>query len=139
MSASFASLNWLAIILATVSAFVIGGAWYSPALFGKQWQRLIGLSDEELKRGSPAKIFGGAFVLTLFAAFNLAMFIGPESPQSTFGFAVMAGFLTGFGWVAMAYGVTYLFERRPTAVWLINAGYWVVALTVMGAIIGWLR
>jgi hypothetical protein len=33
-------------------------------------------------------------------------------------------------------GVTYLFERRPLALWVINGGYHTVAFVVMGAILG---
>jgi hypothetical protein len=38
--------------------------------------------------------------------------------------------------VATAFGVVYLFERRPIALFFINGGYNVVAYTVMGAILG---
>ena len=31
-------VNWLAVLAATVAAFVLGGLWYSPVLFGKRWQ-----------------------------------------------------------------------------------------------------
>jgi len=47
----------------------------------------------------------------------------------------MWGFLAGFGWVATFVGTHYLFERRSLTLFLINAGYSIVALTVMGTII----
>ena len=31
------TVNWLAILTAAVSAFILGGIWYSPALLGKAW------------------------------------------------------------------------------------------------------
>ena len=31
------TINWLAVLVAGISAFVVGGIWYSPALFGKAW------------------------------------------------------------------------------------------------------
>ena len=40
-------LNWLAILVATVAAFALGGVWYGP-VFGKAWQRLVGISDEDI-------------------------------------------------------------------------------------------
>ena len=51
-------VNWLAVIAAAVSAFVVGGIWYSPAMFLKAWQRGAGLSDEQLRSGNVAAIFG---------------------------------------------------------------------------------
>ncbi len=112
--------------------FLVGGVWYSPLLFGKAWAADNGLSDEALRDGNPTVLFGGSFVLALIMAFNLAAFIGPAG----FAFSTAAGFAAGFGWVAMAMGITHLFERRPWRLFLIDAGYHVVTFTLMGAILG---
>jgi hypothetical protein len=124
-------VNYLAVGLAALSAFVLGGLWYS-LLFGKQWAALTGQSEEKLKSGNPAIVFGGAFLLNLIAAFVLAMFIGPMGVK----FAVAAGASVGLCWVAASLGVNYLFERRPLGLWLINGGYFTLQFTAMGAIIG---
>lgn len=39
-------LNYWAVLVATFSAFVIGGLWYSPVLFDKKWMSLNGFTDE---------------------------------------------------------------------------------------------
>lgn len=92
-----------------------------------------GFSEEDMKKGNIARIFGLAFLLGLVAAINLAMFMGPEADLS---FGAFAGFAAGAGWVATFVGTHYLFERRSFKLFLINAGYSIVALTVMGIIIG---
>ena len=46
-----------------------------------------------------------------------------------------AGALTAV-WIVAALGIVYLFERRPLALFFINAGYFVVALPLMGVILG---
>ncbi len=126
--------NYLAILVATVSTFVLGGLWYSPVLFGKAWMQEMGFTEESLKaRGDVGRIMGLSFVLELVMAFNLAAFIGPKA-SLTFG--LFAGVAAGFGWVALAFGVTYLFERKSLRLFLINAGYHAVAFTIMGAILG---
>jgi len=127
------ALNYWAIIVSALSTFLIGGLWYSPALFGKIWMRENGFTEEDMKKGNMAKIFGLAFLLGLVAAVNLAMFLGAETNLSMGAFY---GFLAGFGWVAMFIGTHYLFERRSFTLFLINAGYSIVALTAMGMIIG---
>lgn len=48
-------------------------------------------------------------------------------------------FATGLTFVAAAFGINYLFERRSLKLWAINAGYNVIAFTVMGVIIGALQ
>lgn len=124
------NINWIAVLIAGASAFVVGGIWYG-ALFARRWQALVGLSDEEVASGRQ-RVFGGALVLSLVMALNLAFFIGAEG--ATFG--LFAGLAAGVGWVAMAFGVNYLFERRPLALFLLNAGYNVITFALMGLIIG---
>lgn len=124
------TINWLAVLLAGGSAFLVGGLWYG-LVFAKAWQRLVGLKDEEVMKGR-ARVFGGSFILSLIMAINLAFFIG----DNDLVFGLFAGLAAGFGWVAMALGVNYLFERRSPKLYLINAGYNVVTFAVMGVIIG---
>ena len=71
-------VNYLGVLLAALSAFLLGGLWYSP-LFAKSWMRLTGQSEEKLKSGNPAIVFGGAFLLNLIAAYVLAMFVAGSS------------------------------------------------------------
>jgi hypothetical protein len=127
-------LNYLAIAVAALSTFLIGGLWYSPAVFGKAWMKENGFTEESMKGGNMLKIFGLAFLLALISAINLAMFMGPEDNPSM---GALWGFLTGAGWVATFVGTHYLFERKSFRLFLINAGYSIVALTIMGIIIAW--
>lgn len=127
-------LHYPAIFVATLACFLLGGLWYSPVLFGRAWMRANGFTDETLKKGgNPAVIFGGSFVLTLIMALNLGAFL---SGPANLGWGAAAGFLAGGGWVALSFGVTYLFERKPLSLFFINAGFHAVAFTMMGAIIG---
>ncbi|MGC3944456.1 MAG: DUF1761 domain-containing protein [Chryseolinea sp.] len=127
-----APFNIWAVLVAALSTFLIGGLWYSPALFGKAWMRENGFTEESMKGGNMAKIFGLAFLLGVVAAINLAMFMGPEDDPAM---GALWGFLAGFGWVATFVGTHYLFERRSLKLFLINAGYSIVALTLMGVIL----
>lgn len=125
-------VNWLAIVVAAISAFVVGGLWYGP-LFGKAWQAETGLTDEELKSGSPAVIYGVSFVLSLLAAFVFALFLGPNQ---SLGFSVGVGFAAGFAWVAASFGINYLFEHKSMKLWLINGGYHTAQFTLYGLVLG---
>ena len=128
-----ADFNWLAIIVATVTAFALGGAWYAKGLFGAAWMQDVGLTEESAKNANMPKTFGGAFVLQLVAAMTLATFLGPES---TWLSGVHTGLVIGIGFLATAYGVTYLFEQRPLRLFMINTGFNVVLFAIMGAVIG---
>src|SRR3954453_17592625 len=113
-------VNLIAVLLCGVASLVLGGLWDSPALFAKAWQRGAGLNDEQAKSGNMAMIFGLTFVLSLIAAYVFGMFLGDKMPLAG---AVGAGFAAGLCWVAASFGISYLFERRPLSLWLINGGY----------------
>ena len=131
---NLSELNWLAIIAAALSTFVIGGLWYSPVLFANAWMKSNNFKEEDLKGSNMPKIFGLTFFFGLIMALNLAMFLNDNATTAVWG--AMAGFLAGFGWVAMAFFITGQFERKSATYMIIHAGYFVVSLTVMGLIIG---
>ncbi len=123
-------INVLAVVIAATSNFLVGGLWYS-LIFTKKWQRLSGVSDKQLQNGN-AKVFFISYILSLIMAINLAAFIGREGLP----FGAFAGLAAGFGWVAMALGINYLFERKPFCLYIINATYFVTAFFIMGLILG---
>lgn len=120
--------------LAALASFLVGGLYYAPPVFGARWQRLCGLTDEQVA-GNRAAVFGGSLVAALVGALVLAFFLGGDAGV---GFGALAGALVGVGWVTTALVTTYLFERRPLALALVDGGYHAVTYTVMGLIIGWL-
>ncbi len=126
------SINWIAVVLAAVAAFALGSIWYGP-LFSKAWLRENGFTAEGVSGRRMAPLFIGSFGLTAFAAAFLAAFVGPDA---TAGFGAIAGGAAGIGWVATFTGIHYLYEGKSLKLFLINAGYSVSSLIVMGAIIG---
>lgn len=125
------AVNWLAVGAAAVATFLLGGLWYGP-LFGTRWMTVSGIDGSGLAAGT-GRVFGLSFVLQLASAAVLALFIGPDA---TLVFALAAAGSVGVFWVATAFGVVYLFERRPLSHWAINAGYQVAAYLLMGLILG---
>ncbi|WP_291378956.1 DUF1761 domain-containing protein [Demequina sp.] len=127
------TVNFLAVGLAALSMFLIGGAWYS-VLFPGAWQRAAGLSSEALQSGA-ARVFVGSLVLALVIAGSLAAFIGSQSVA----FGTVVGAVAGLTFFAAPLWIVYLFERRSLALAAINGGYGVVSFTVMGLIVGALQ
>ncbi|MFP4469425.1 MAG: DUF1761 domain-containing protein [Bacteroidales bacterium] len=128
-----ANVNWLAVIAATLSSFVLGALWYSPALFGKAWMKENNFTIEDLKGSNMVAMYGLTFLLSFVIATNLAFFFGSEI-NLTMG--MLYGGLAGFGWASMALGTIYIFERKTFRLWLIHAGYITLQFVIMGAILG---
>lgn len=128
------TINYLAVLVAALSTFILGGLWYSPMLFGKAWMRANNFAEADLQSFSKARMFGWSLVFSLVMALNLAMFLAGPTTDVTWGMA--AGALAGVGWVAMAIAIIGVFENKSWIYLLINGGYMVLAFIVMGAIIG---
>jgi len=126
-------INWLAVAVATVVAFALGGLWYSNTLFGSAWLEEVGLTEEAINDANMPKTFGGTFVLQFFAVTALAVFVGADS---TWQSGLYSGLLIGVFWISSAYGITYLFEQRSMRLFLINAGYNIILFAIVGTIIG---
>jgi hypothetical protein len=126
-------INWLAVLVAAVVTFVLGGVWYGP-LFGKIWRAAEGRPDPEpMQAKHPAIVYGLSFVLMLIAAAVLAIALEPDPNVSR---SVCVGLVVGVGWVATSFGVNYLFAGRRLALFAVDAGYNVVLFALMGLIIG---
>jgi hypothetical protein len=128
----FSNVSYLAVFVAALSSFLIGGVWYSPILFARAWMREAGLAEDKL-RERVAAVFAGAFVLSVVIALNLAVFLGQNAGVA---WGAGAGALAGAGWGAASLAITFLFERRSAMLIVIDGGYIAVSYTAMGAIIG---
>ncbi len=63
--------NWWPIIVAALVPMAMGFIWYNPKVLGKAWMRSAGITDEKMKNGNMAKIFGLSFLLSFMIAFFL--------------------------------------------------------------------
>ena len=127
-------LNFFALFIAAVLAMIIGAVWYSPLMFAKPWMKLSGVSPKDAERSDMKKTYGLMFVSTVVAAYVLAYFVKFLNVDS-----VIAGFVLGFwiwlGFVATTMLPSVLFENKPWKLYLINTGYQLAVLVVMGAVL----
>lgn len=123
-------MNLWAVLLAAVSSFVLGGLWYSPAVFGRVWNDENGGVEQT---GHPAKVFGISFLFALIAAVAFAFWLGPRPPLAS---ALQTGLLAGMGFVATSFGINYQFAQRSSRLWLIDGGYHTAQFLLFGLILG---
>lgn len=126
-------INYWAVVAAAASAFLLGGLWYSPALFGVIWKKEAGVTYDQSQHVHGPIVFAVSFLFSLIAATVFAWFLGPEPPLSA---AVRDGLAIGACWVATSFGINYQFANRTFKLFLIDAGYYVVQFTLYGVILG---
>jgi len=127
----FETVNWLAVAVAALATFVIGGPWYSPALFRTRWQREMGVTD--MKPGHPLRVFGLAYLFSLIATSCLAAILGTEADPVS---GLKVGAIVGACFVATSFGVNYQFANRSFAVLLIDGGYHILQFAAFGLVLG---
>ncbi len=132
---NYAEINYLAVLVAAIAGFALGGLWYSPAMFLSVWMAALGKKKEEMCGSSPAKPMAVTAVTTLVSAYVLALFIHGIGATSVMG-GLMTGLSIGIGFVATSMLSDYLFCTFSMRLFLIQAGYRVVSLALMGAILG---
>jgi Protein of unknown function (DUF1761) len=129
--------NWLAILVAAIVAFLLGGLWYSPLLFARQWMAAHAHTPEDVQKmkADAPRAYGISFVAFLVMAFILQMILnhlGAHTWQSGALWAahIWLGFAATIGLMANVY------SGKKFSVYVIDAGYQLVYLLVMGAILG---
>lgn len=140
-------INWLSILAAAVASLVIGFLWYGP-LFGKAWMAASGMTEEKIKGGNMALIFGLSFVFGCLLAFSMwaQVMVGGgggeihgQAPYLTFKHGAFHGMIMGLFVILPVLGTIALYERKSITYVLIAVGYWTVTLATMGGIINaWL-
>ena len=129
---SLATLNWLAVGVASLTGFVLGGLWYGP-LFLKPWLRASGMTMERGRQQNKLQVLGLAWLANFVAAAGVGLFMGHHHGAL---FGAHLGLLCGFVFTATSLAVVYLFESRPLQHWLINASYLLVNFAAMGTVLG---
>ncbi|MEO6509065.1 MAG: DUF1761 domain-containing protein [Patescibacteria group bacterium] len=132
-------VNWFAILLSAVVYMIVGSLWYSPLLFVKPWMKMVGANKNGMGNASKLPmLLGISFICGLVMAYVLSVIIGALNPVSIMDGAV-GGFWTWLGFVATFGLVNTLYAGKPMKLFMIDSGYYLVSLILMGMIIVWLR
>ncbi len=137
---SFAGINYLAVFVAAIAGFMVGGVWYS-VLFGERWMKAAGITKEDMncedgKKNSAMVPMVIAGVADLVMAWMLAGIIAHASGDVSIIKGLLAACFVWLGFVLTTNAVNNAFQMKPFALTIIDAGHWLAVLLVMGAIIG---
>jgi hypothetical protein len=142
----FPPVNYLAVLVAAILMFILGGLWYSPVLFVKKWLALQDKTEEQMRAQAAAAnmplMYASAFLTALITAWVMAHILGHitaavdpyMSPSLAHG--AMFGFVCWLGFAAPTSYATALFSGKPKQLWLIDSSYNLVSFMLAGAILG---
>jgi hypothetical protein len=159
-------INFKAIFVAAFSSFVVGLIWYNPKVFGTIWMNETGMTEEKARQNSMLKVFGLTFVFSFMLAFIMPTFVihqfgalgmvgGPSEVEKampsylaflsdygnvfrTFKHGALHGSMIGLFVALPVIATNCLFEQKSFKYAAITSGYWIIVMTIMGAIIcGW--
>lgn len=116
--------------------FLVGALWYG-VIFAKPWQRAAGLSDAQLQGGNMALIFALTFAFEMLIAMVLWHLLARTDPPAFVVMMMAVGFAVGV--MIPAIGINYLYLRKPLALFLIDAGHFLVGMAAMGGVFVWFR
>jgi len=131
----FSHANWLAITVAAVAYFMIGGLWYS-VLFGKAWIKSTGI---DMSRPDAKKGAGGIMVMTFLLEFVICTGLAVLASRMMLVNGVLSGIklglLTGICFSAIVICISYLYQGKPKTLTLIDGGYHIVGNIVAAVIL----
>jgi len=159
-------INFYPILASGFVTLILGFIWYHPKVFGTIWMREAGLTEDQLSKGNMLKIFGLSFIYSLLIGMIMMPIVihqfgamgmigggapGIVQPESylkfmseygtayrTFKHGAFHGCLTGLFLVLPIIAINGLFERKSWKYILVKGGYWILSLTIIGALIcGW--
>ena len=129
-------VNWLAVLVADIVFFLVGGIWYS-LLFKNQWLAATGINPNQAMNGgggSPWYPFVVAFIAGFCTAYAIARMLTWRG-QVSIGRGAFIGFSMGLLIFGAATWMDYAYEIRGIALGFINVGYVAVGMAIQGAIL----
>jgi Protein of unknown function (DUF1761) len=133
-------VNALAVLVAAAAAFVLGAFWYSRLLFAHQWLAAQGYTPETLealkrtRRGAMARGYVVSLACAIVTAYVLAL-LASYTQATTFAQGLWLGFLVWLGFAATTSLAGNMFSTRSITGWIVDAGYQLTYLLIMGVLL----
>lgn len=136
-------INYLALLIAGIVAWIVGAVWYSPKVFGNAWMKIMGA--DKLDKAAAEKMKDAIlsmaiiFFASLLGAYILARFTGWMGMTIAVG-GMRVAFLAWLGFAVPEYLSDAMFSGKDKSlVWQmagIKIGHYLVGFLIMGAILG---
>jgi Protein of unknown function (DUF1761) len=125
--------SFIAILAAGVAGWLFGAVWYTA--LGRPYQQALGVNPDDCKgKPMPKAPLVVAFLAALVMSavlYQLLTNLGVLGVASS----AIAGATIGLGFLLTSILVNNMFQQKPWALTAIDAGHWVLAVTIEAAVI----
>ena len=129
--------KYLSIPLSATLSFFLGWLWYSPFLFGKFWQESYKGNINESNMLIPTIV---GFVLMNVMAFGMWWLVRKTKLAVSYVAGLKLGLHIALLFVLASMGIGYVYQGYSLMMFLVDAGYQLGMLAVMGTLTGgWKR
>jgi hypothetical protein len=132
----FVGVNYLAIVIAAIIAWISGAVWYIA--FGKTWIAALGMTPEKMEATNTFRFylpFILLFLTDLVIGWALATLLSHLGTHTARSGLIIAG-LCWLGFVFSTMLVNNSFAKRDRRLIIIDGGHWLLVLLLMGTVIG---
>ena len=125
-------VNFLAVLLAAVANYIFATIWYA-VIFSNIWKKLTGITEMKPAALNIILVFIGSLVLS-YVLYHSIVFGDAYLKMSGVKAGIMGGFFNWLGFIAPITLSTKLYEKKPWGLWILDNGFWLISLILMGAI-----
>ena len=128
------ALNPWPVLVSGVILWILGAAWYSPALFAKPWMAALGITPNPANKKG---LYAG-MLASLLGDWILALALDHVihwAHATTLHWGAFIGFLVWLGFFAAPNLPQGIYENRPFKLFAINNGYWLVGLLIVSILL----
>lgn len=131
-------INWLSLIIATLTPTIVGMIYYHPKVFGTIWMKSIGLSEEDFKKQNRIVLFIVSLIMSFILSFSLLNFnntFGQEGEFDTFGHGAFHGIVVSLFIIMPVLIMGGMYELKKFKILVINMVYWIITLALIGGVV----
>jgi hypothetical protein len=125
------SVNYVAVVVATIAVMVFGFVFFLPSVFGARWMALIGRPNEKMRPGPEFVISIAAAFVNAWTLAVLARSLGASSLSD----GLVLGALVGVGFFGAAFAANTVISKRPWGLFAIDAAHGLLGQMIMAAIV----
>jgi hypothetical protein len=130
----FSAVNWLAVVVAAVVAWLFGAVWYMA--LSKPWLKAAKLDPATMSKSKLPFVI--SFIAELIMALVVALVVGAMTGgEPALAAGLVFGFVLWLGFVATTLTANHRYENFGWDLTLIDGGHWLGVLLIIGAVIGW--